>query len=105
MMQVWSVLWKVLLVFKPICHLYGHPHKCAGCENLNLNTAACNSPAPSTAPAPSLVNDMDEDMPDFEDKVDREDAPPAPALSSSLLINMDEEPPASEGIGFCRLNV
>jgi hypothetical protein len=38
---------------------------------------------------------MVEDMPDFEDKVEREDAPPAPALSSSLLIDMDEEPPAS----------
>lgn len=34
-------------------------------------------------------------MPDFDDEVEREDAPPTPVLSSSLLVDMDEEPPAS----------
>lgn len=38
---------------------------------------------------------MEEDIPDFEDKVEREGAAPAPALSSSLPIEVDEEPPAS----------
>ena len=34
---------------------------------------------------------MEEDMPDLEDKVERKDALPAPAMSSSLLIDMDDE--------------